>query len=425
MAFVMNFICIGVDHHRANVAQREQLHLSIAQLKPLLKVIPSLELAIISTCNRVELYAATPTSYPLVDELLAYWSDVNNITPSMLSTLTTIYKNDKAIEHLLHVSSGLDSLVLGEPQILGQVTAAFEQAQSEHICGPILRAIFRSAICTGKRARTETHIGRNAASISSVAIQLADHTIGDLAGKKIVLIGAGKMGVLALKSLQAQRVGTISVVNRTRQHAQKIADQFSGQAYGFEHLQKLMGEADLVISSTGAPYTLLDSDFMKPVSATRNLPLVIIDIAVPRDVAADVGTLPNIRLFDIDALQTVIDQAMHQREKEIPSVKLIIADENAQLINKLQQLQARPTIAALHAQAETIRQREIKRLLRSTPHINEETKQQFELLSQSLVKKLLHAPTTKLREEAADGNAAIYTQAVRNLFDLNHSEKQD
>ncbi len=414
----MNIICIGVDHRAADVSQREQVRLNTAQLKPLCAAVPALELAVISTCNRVELYAAAPTADTLPTQLLTEWSRLCDIDPAALSDITTTYHADEAAQHLMHVSAGLDSLVLGEPQILGQVTAAFEQAQAHQLCGPTLRALFRTAIRTGKRARTETNIGRNAASISSVAVNLAAHTIGDLTDKKVVLIGAGKMGVLALKSLQAQNVGEISVVNRTRQHAQAVADQFDGRAYGFEHLQPLMSAADLVISSTGAPYTLLDSDFMRPVADQRTSPLVLIDIAVPRDVAADVGDLPNIRLFDIDTLQTVVDQALHQRQQEVPHVEAIITEESAQLTRKLQQLGARPTITALRAQAETIRQREVTRLLRSMPDADEQTIAQLELLSQSLVKKLLHAPTSQLREVAGRDDAAVYTQTVRDLFAL-------
>lgn len=415
----MDIICVGISHHTASVEKREAVSLPCSRLGQTFqeqadsRVLP--EVVVLSTCNRTELYGAAVDA-AAIDDLYTLWADALGVDAADLYEHSFSYSNEKAINHLLKVSSGLDSLVLGEPQILGQVTDAFEDSQQAKLCGPWMRTLFRTAIKTGKRVRTETRIGQNAASISSVAVKLAEQHLGNLDEANVLLIGAGKMGVLALKALQEHEIGTISVVNRTKRHAQDVADEFGGTAYGFEHLQGLMEGADLVISSTGAPYTLIDCDFMRPVSEARKTPLLMLDIAVPRDIDPLVRDLPNINLFDIDALQGVVDSALEQRRLEIPHVNAIIEEEKAAFFKKSHELHARPTITDLRAKAELIRKRELDRIFKSVD--DDEARRKLELLSQSLVNKLLHAPTAKLRQVSGQGDAAEYTQTVRELFAL-------
>ena len=420
----MKLLCIGTDHHTTSVALRERLAFSTHQLENFLRpfcdsqpVAGCAEIAVLATCNRVELFAAVADA-AVADALIVYWADAVGVDSAEIAPHLTTHTDAEVAQHLFRVAAGLDSIVIGEPQILGQVTQAFELANRLHCTGPHLRSLFRTAIRVGKRARTETGISRNAASISSVAVKLAQAKLGKLVGKHVALVGAGKMGVLALKALQAHNVAQIDIINRSRSNAVELADQYNGTAHGFENLQSVMQQANVVITATGAPHTIIDRDFMQGVIAQRTTDLVLIDIAVPRDVEPTVDQMAGVHLFDVDSLHGELDDNLKLRQQAIPKIEKIITQELASLEKKRRELTVRPTIHDLRRKAETIRQRELSRMLRYVPDADDVMRQQLEKFSQSLINKLLHEPTLKLREEANRGNGRELEDVTRQLFNL-------
>lgn len=419
----LQLICLGMNYRTAPVGLRERAGLAarkVAGLSADFRTQPSpcTEIGILSTCNRVELYAATNCPEKGIATLAAQWSAQTGVSADAILSHSYTYIEEAVTEHLCRVAAGLDSIVVGEPQILGQVTHAFETATTQRTIGSLLRTLFRTAIRAGKRTHTETEIGRNAASVSSVAVKLAAEKLGGLRGRNVVMVGAGKMGKLALKAIRSHQIADLSLVNRTQHTAQALADEFGGVAYGFEQLGERLASADLVLCSTAAPHTLIDRDMMQKVMARRSKPLVIIDIAVPRDVEPTVQQVDGVYLYDVDALQHFVDEALQERQKSIPFVEAIVAEEIDNFAHQRRKLTVRPTISDLHAKAEVIRQKELMRVLKRLPDVDETVRIQLEKFSQSLVKKMLHQPTVVLKSHAENGQADQYAATVRELFDL-------
>lgn len=419
----LKLICLGMSYRTAPVHLREQAGLAVRRVAGLsaahhVSPSPCLEVAVLSTCNRVELYAATRDVEDGIAHLADLWSGQTSIPAPVILDHSYRFSDAGVVEHLCRVAAGLDSIVVGEPQILGQVRHAYEAAKGQRTVGLLLKPLFLSAIRAGKRTHNETEIGRNAASVSSVAVKLAAQKLGGLDGCHVVMIGAGKMGKLALKAIRSHPIAELSVVNRTRSTAQKLADEFGGRAYGFDELRGRLKSADLVLCSTAAPHTLIDRDMMTPIMASRSHPLVILDIAVPRDVEPTVQQVHGVHLYDVDALQHFVDEALIERRKAVPFVEQIIAEEIAAFDQERRKLTVRPTITDLRAKAETIRQYELARVLRHLPDADDTTRRQLEKFSQSLINKMLHRPTVVLKQHAENGHADSYATAVRELFDL-------
>jgi glutamyl-tRNA reductase len=310
-------------------------------------------------------------------------------------------------------------MILGEPQILGQVTEAYELGLSQRSIGPVLSTLFRYAIHTGKRARTETAISRNPASTSSVAVKLAEETVGDLSATHTVVVGAGEMAELAVEALRVRGAQHITVVNRTHARAQQLADRWQATALTFENLPDALLDADIVITSTGAPHILIKPPLAETVIRQRpDRPLVFIDIAVPRDVDPDVNQLPNVRCYDIDDLETRLNGSLAERQQEIPQVEAIIAAEADAFMDWLKSLEIMPVISDLRAKADAIRRAEVDKTLRQLKGLSETDRQRIEAMSEALVNKLLHDATLRLKAEAGNGHAAEYAAAVRHLFAL-------
>ncbi|MEM7117482.1 MAG: glutamyl-tRNA reductase [Chloroflexota bacterium] len=381
------------------------------------------ELVIVSTCNRVEFYAAiadgaTPSILPAT--LANFISSYKQIPLEDLMPLMRVHWDETAVSHACRVAAGLESQVLGEPQILGQMASAVEQATRHKACGPMLKQLFKTAVRVGKRARTETAISREAVSVSSVASQLARQQIGPLADKQVTLVGVGEMGRLALKALRAEGVVKPLVVNRTLKTAVLLANQFGGEARPLTDLTAAIAQSDVVLTATGATQPILDKAGLVDVVAEREekRPLLIIDLAVPRNVAADVAELDGVTLFDMDDLVSRQDASLQRRQAELPKVEAIIAAEKQRCLAAFETLAVTPTISDLYQQGETIRQRELARFLRKAPDMDPELLAQVQLFSQSLVKKLLHQPTQQLRKAAASGAGATTSDAIRDLFQL-------
>jgi len=430
----MKILLIGLSHKTAPLAVRERLTFTSTMLRSALTHFDSThpqahlddvrEGVILSTCNRMEVYAFVHRPEVARQAIIKFLSRSCDIAPTEFVDHLYVCEDDEAIRHLLRVASGLDSMVLGEPQILGQITEAYEAALSQGATGLVLSALFRAAIHTGKRARTETMIGVNPSSVSSVAASAASELLGDLSLRNLLLIGAGEMGAIAAKALMKRGASDIVVANRTYRNAVQLAQELSGKAITFQQLSEAMVRADIIITSTGAPHTILNRKLLEPAMAERpERPLFIIDIAVPRDVDSNVTEIANVYLRDIDSLQSQADDNVEERTAEIPRVELIVEEETNQFLDWFCSLGVVPTITDMRRRVESVRQQELE-LLFNRLDLDERDRQLVEKMSHRLVNKILHQPTTRLKKEAAAGNGVAYTTALRHLFALDQGKQE-
>lgn len=417
----MSLLCLGLSHRTAPLALRERLHFSPASLTAALSERERYgirELAVLSTCNRAEFYALADDA----EALLALIEATSGLHRNAWLPHGYLYTEMDAARHLLRVAAGLDSLILGEPQIVGQVIEAARLAQAQKSAGPVLVALFRAAVRAGKRARSETAISRNPASISSVAAHLAQRVVRDLSAAQVLIIGAGEMAELAVEALRSRGARRIAVLNRTRERSERLVRRWGGTALAFADLPPALASADIVISSTSAPHIIVTREKASAALAQRpTRPLVFIDIAVPRDIDPDVSRLPNVHRYEIDDLKTQLGGALAERQGEIPKVEAIVAQELNTFAEWQRHADALRLIAELRARAEAIRRAELEKTLRQLPHLSQSERQRIEVLAASLVNKLLHHPTLRLK--SANGHIAAYADAVRHLFALDNPEQ--
>jgi glutamyl-tRNA reductase len=419
-------MCVGVSFRTAPIEVRERLTLSPYATSATLarvgcqhvKEPGSLdELAIVATCNRLEFYAASVTAP--IETLSALFREATGMTEGDAERYLYRYVDGEAVEHLSRVAAGLESMVLGEPQILGQVSEAFSHAIAHGSCHAVLSTVFRSAIKAGRRARVETAINRSPATVSSVAVKLASEAIPALEKATVVVVGAGEMAELAAIALTQRGVTDVRIVSRTREHAAALADRVKGKTLAFEELEKALTEADIVISSTAAPHVIITRDMVQYAMRGReSRPLFLIDIALPRDVDPAAASVPNVAVHDIDGLQRHVESNIAERELEIPSVERIVQEETLVCEQALQQLGVAPLISDLRMHADEIRQRTLETALKGLGHLSEKDRRRIEAFSEALLNKLLHEPTSRLRNEAGTGRAAEYASTVRDLFGL-------
>ncbi|NJN93277.1 MAG: glutamyl-tRNA reductase [Anaerolineales bacterium] len=430
----MKILLIGLSHKTAPVEVREKLAFTHTMLRSALTHFdhthPQAHLedvregVILSTCNRLEVYALVRNPEVAEQAIVDFLGRACSVSPNLFRQHLYINHDEMATRHLFRVAAGLDSMVLGEPQILGQITEAYEAALSQGAAGTVLSALFRAAIHTGKRARTETAISVNPASISSVAAALANQLLGDLSERQVLLIGAGEMGAIAVRALQRRGVKKVVVANRTYKNAEQLAKAWDGQAITFQQLPEALAAADIVISSTGAPHTILNRELLEPAMAERPArPLFMIDIAVPRDIDPNVTELPHVHLCDIDDLQSQAADNVRERAEEIPHVEAIVANELAGFLDWLASLDVVSTITDLRRQIEELRQRELERLFHRLD-LSEHERELIATMSHRLVNKILHEPTLRLKQESANGNGAIYISTMRQLFLLDETHSQ-
>jgi glutamyl-tRNA reductase len=428
----MKILLVGLSHKTAPVEMREKLAFSPSMLRSALTHFDHLhpqahledvrEGVILSTCNRLEVYTLVRNPEVAGEAIINFLGRACGVSPGLFRNQLYVYHDDDAVRHLFRVAAGLDSMVLGEPQILGQITEAYEAALSQGAAGTVLSAMFRSAIHGGKRVRTETAIGVNPSSISSVAAALTGQLLGDLSERQVLLIGAGELGAIAVRALRRRGVSRIVVANRTHQNAEQLAREWGGQAVTFQQLTEAMIAADIIISSTGAPHTILNRAMLEPAMAIRPArPLLIIDIAVPRDIDPDVTEISHVHLHDIDDLQSQADDNVRERESEIPRVEAIVEKEMAHFLDWLASLDVVSTITDLRHQVEAIRQRELERLFNRLD-LDERERELVATMSHRLINKILHEPTLRLKQEAANGNGALYISTMRQLFLLNEAD---
>jgi glutamyl-tRNA reductase len=416
-----HILCLGLNHHTAGVALRERMafsaRLSISDHSKDLLTQGIQELVILSTCNRVELYAVAGS--PVFEVLEAFLSKTGNLPVSEFSP--TLYKliDREAVQHLFQVAAGLDSLVIGEPQILGQVAEAYEEAKKNGSAGKLLSRLFQAAIRAGKRTRTETGISRNPASIASVAVNLIFETVPNISSARIMVLGAGEMAELTVQALRKRGASQFMVVNRTAQKARELADRWGGEAGAFDTLPDWLPDMDIIITSTGAPHTILHREMVERAMEQRpDRPMVIMDIAVPRDVDENVKDIECVRLYDMDGLVDSLQNSLAQRQSQIPLVEAILDQEQAFFEADMAALDMVPIIVEIRQQANAIRQNEVEKAIRRMPQLTPEMELQIEALTISIVNKILHSPTDRLRQGADSPHAMDYATITRYLFGL-------
>lgn len=431
----MNILAIGLNHKTAPVEVRERLAFTGSRLRQALFALAECrarhdgvlrESAILSTCNRTEIYALAEDAVRGREYLVRFLSEQQGLPPAQFESPLYTCEDEEAVNHLFSVAAGIDSMIVGENEILGQVREAYSLASASKAVGPVLARLFRKSITVGKRARTETAIGRDAISISYAAVELAKKFFEDLSSCRALVVGAGETSELTLKNLMENGIGEISVINRTRRKAEAIARQCGGQALGFGRIAQALCSADIVISSTAAPHPVIRSQAVERAMGLRQQrPLLLVDIAVPRDVDREVSHIDNVHLYDIDDLEKVVETNLERRRRQIPKVRAIIHKEQTDFMAWFRALEVLPTITSLRARAEEIRLAELQKALRRLGPLPERQRSIVEALSLGIVNKLLHSPIVNLKGRANGQQSRLYAAVLQELFALEGGESQD
>jgi glutamyl-tRNA reductase len=420
---MMNILLLGMNHKTAPLAIRERFSLScnnsfnpLVEMKCLSAVQEAFYLA---TCNRVEILAAVHNLQEAEEGLKKMLLQQGNFSAVEMLPHLYVYYDEAALRHLFRVASSLDSLIMGEPQILGQVKDAYRQAVDYQTTGVILNKAMHYAFRSAKRVRTETGISNHAVSVSYAAVELAKKIFSSLQGKTVLLIGAGEMSELAARHLMNHGVNNIIVANRTYSRAMQLAADFHGVPVEFDRLQEVLGDADIVISSTGASGYILTPEMIAPTLRRRkNRLFFLIDIAVPRDIDPRAGDMDNVYLYNMDDLQDIADKNMKIRKDEAGKAEGIVAEEVQKYLEWFNTLEVVPTIVSLREKVEAIVQEELERSGPWLRTLNAGDRESVEILANSIVNKILHDPTTSLKEESRNQGGLAYVAVLRRLFRL-------
>ncbi len=427
----MRLILVGLNHKTAPVEVREKfafpesgLGLAIAGV---LEKSSVKECAIISTCNRVEIYAVVDDVHQGIDDVKVFLSEYHGVPREEIEQYLYSYFGYDAVRHLFRVASSLDSMVLGEPQILGQVKDAYECALRFKSSGPFLKKLFPKAFQVAKRVRSETKIAASAVSVSYAAVELAKKIFSTLEDKTVMLIGAGEMCELAARHLMNAGVGTILVTNRTFERAVKLANEFEGTPIRFEEFMGHLKYADIVISSTGAPRVIIERDDVETViRERRNRPMFFIDMAVPRDIDPYANEIDNVYVYDIDDLQSVVDENLGERQKEARRAEDIVLEEVEKFRRWFKEAtEIGPMIAELRGRFDEVRKAEVAKALSHLKGADERVEQVIEGLSRALMNKFLHMPITALKRGEEMENGATLSEAVKRIFGLGEGNRED
>lgn len=435
----MTIAVVGLHFRTAPVELREKLALSGCALSMAFQELHSRveaegceegraldEAVILSTCNRLEVYLSAHNPALGMAVVERFLAGLQNIPLDELRPHLRRHGREDAVRHLMRVAAGLDSMVLGEPQILGQVTQAFEEAHAAGLTGPVLSRLFAQAIHAGKRARNESIISRYTTSVSHAAAHLLIQEVALGQSARVLLIGAGEMAVLAAQALTRLDVRNLGFVNRTWSRAETLADEYGGTAHTWSQLDDALLWADAVICATGAPHTVIyRRDVEEAIARRAGRPLLIVDIAVPRDVEAGVGQIPGVLYRDIDDLQSVVDANLELRRAAVPQVEAIIHEEIVRFGEWYSGRQVTPVIRNLRDWAQKVVQEEVRQTLNRLPEADERTQRVVSRMAHRLVNRLLHEPTTRLRLQAAEGNGVGYALAVRELFALDATDSPE
>lgn len=420
----MHVVVVGMNYRTAPVEIREKFALPEAQwadaVKHLRQIKSVLECVIVSTCNRTEIYVVVDRLHMCGHFIRGFMEQWYGTSRQDFTPYLYIYEDDQAVEHLFRVTAGLDSMVVGETQILGQIRQAFLFAQAEGTTGTCFNHLFKQAITFAKRAHSETNINDNAVSVSYAAIELGKRIFGSFNGKKVLIIGAGKMSELTVKHLYANGAAEVMVANRTLEKAKQLAEQYKGRASTLENVEQLLADADIVISSTGSPsYVLRKSDVERAMKGRRTRPIFFIDIAVPRDLDPSISEVSNVFLYDIDDLEGIVESNLVKRNKEAVKIQTLIEVEIEQYHQWLQMLGVSPLIKALQHKADQIHEDTLNSMFNKLPDLTEREAKIIRRLSKSMLNQLMHDPILQLKEMAAEKSGADALNYFNELFALN------
>jgi len=422
-------VLIGLNHKTAPVEIRERFNVvcvdTSGPLAELARIRVLKESFYLSTCNRMEVLFSSPRLDEGISSVVGLLADIYGQTRAALKPYLYTYIDQDAVRHLFRVACSLDSMVVGEPQILGQIKEAYRQAIEARTSGVIINRLLHKAFSVAKRVRTETRIGSSAVSISYAAVELAKKIFGELKGKNALLIGAGEMAELAAEHLLSNGVERIVVANRTLERALALAKRFNGSTVPWEELVDELARIDIIVSSTGSTEPILTAaDVKKRMRARRNRPLFFIDIAVPRDIEPEVNRIDNVYLYNIDDLQGIVEINRSERAKEAVRAEHIIAAEALKFDAWLRTLEVVPTIVSIRDKAEQIRQTEVSRTLNQLGSLSEEEIQAVHVLTQAMVKKLLHDPILFLKRVSKRSRKDFYLDVARKLFHLDADQRE-
>ncbi|TDB37621.1 MAG: glutamyl-tRNA reductase [Actinobacteria bacterium] len=423
----MHLILVGLSHKTAPIEIRERLTFPAHKQAEALTLLTSgdaiAEAVIVSTCNRTEIYAVASGADEGVDAVIDFMAGYHSLDRHELVRSLYLNHGESVVRHLFRVVASLDSMVIGEAQILGQVKEAYDYALNNDATGKVFNKLFRQSFEVGKRVRTETEIGENAVSISYAAIELAKKVFDTLAGRTILVLGAGKMSELTAKHLVSQGVKSVLVANRTFERAQELAERFNGEAIRYDDLYERMHDADIVISSTAATHYVITKEHVaKSMRGRGGRPLFLIDIAVPRDIEPAVNDLSNVFLYDIDDLSGVVESNLEERMREARRAEVIIEEEFASFARWRESLEVQPTVAAIRARADVIRQAELEKACKRLGNLSEKDLETIDALTCAIVNKMLHGPTQRLKQAAEAKDGYEYIETARHLYGLDDSE---
>jgi glutamyl-tRNA reductase len=419
----MKLLVTGVSHKTAPVEVRERLAFAEAVLPAALHGLVSREgiqeAMVLSTCNRVEIAVTADDTVDPAATVASFLNESRGVSAETLGPCLYSHEGRDAIHHLFRVASSLDSMVVGEPQILGQLKAAYAHAKANDCMSGLLESIVARAFSVAKRVRSETGIGQMAVSVSYAAVELARKIFGTLDGRTVMIVGSGKMSELAARHLRRSGAAHIFVTNRTYERAQELAAVFQGTPVEYNRFLGLLPEVDIVITSSGAPHYILTKDEMQRIiNARRNKPMFLIDIAVPRNIEPSVNQVDNVFLYDIDDLQEVVNANLRERIKEAEHAEELVTQEVERMMARLKVQEVAPTIVSLQEQLEQIRSGEIERVRRKLGSLTPEQEAALESLTRGIVNKIAHGPISELRRHAGLPDGVHIIDAIRQVFHL-------
>ena len=420
---MLEIVLLGLNHKTAPVELRECLAFSKEEISAALKAFqesPAInEVVLISTCNRVEILLATDDKSNAMDAVKIYLSEFKKLPVAEFEKALYIHEGDDAVRHIFRVASSLDSMVVGEPQILGQIKESYQAATLKKSSGVLLNRLLHRTFFVAKRVRSETGIGDHAVSVSYAAIELGRKIFGSLEGKEALLIGAGEMAELAVEHLIRNRAGNIFVANRTFERGVNLAKRFKGKAIRFEEIVDCLQQVDVIISSTGSPdYVVTRNQVKRIMRSRRNRPLFFIDIAVPRDIDPEINRLTNSYIYDIDDLRGVVDENIESRNQEAIKGERIVDEAVIRFRQWYESMDVVPTIVALRDKLDGIAKAEIKKTLQSLRHLSDDDCKAINRMTDAMINKILHDPMLLLKSNGFHGDKSAYLDITRRLFKL-------
>ena len=419
----MSIVVIGLNHRTVPLSLLERVTIDESRLPKALHDVMSLEhvseAVVLSTCNRTEVYVVAEKFHPAYADLRSFFSELAFVPPEELVDHLYVHDASSAIGHLFRVASGIDSAVVGEAEILGQVRNAWELAQVEGASGSQMNLLFRHAVEMGKRARSETEIGRHVASVSTAAVAMAADRLGSLDGRSILVVGAGEMAEGMIRALASNGVTDIRIANRTWENADELAGRLGGRAIRLAELDDALGEVDLLMTGTGAQSMILEHADLERVMARRDgREILVVDVAVPRDVDPSAAQLPGVTILDMDDLRAFADAGMAERRREVALVQTMVDEEIDRFLAVSSAREVAPLVATLHERAEAVRLAEIDRVGGRLGGLDDRQREALDALTRGIVAKLLHQPTVRLKDAAGTPRGDRLAEALRDLFEL-------